>query len=57
LEKETHIWNQRFISYKIVSISITFEKVVEILYCVNLIIIIIIILYCVNLIIIIIIIK
>jgi len=30
-------WNQHFISYKMVPILITFEKVVEILYCVNLI--------------------
>ena len=36
LEKEIHIWNQHFISYKMVPILITFEKVVEILYCVNL---------------------
>ncbi len=36
LEKEIHIWNQHFISYKKVLISITFEKVVEILYCGNL---------------------
>jgi len=33
LQKELHIWNQHFISYKMVPISITFEKVVEVLYC------------------------
>jgi hypothetical protein len=36
LEKELHIWIQHYISYKKVPISITFEKVVEVLYFGNL---------------------
>jgi hypothetical protein len=30
-----HIWNQHFISYKMVPILISFEKVVEVLYFAN----------------------
>jgi len=32
LEKNLHIWNQHFISYKMVPILITLKKVVEVLY-------------------------
>ena len=32
LEKKSHIWNQHFISYKMVPILITFDKVVGVLY-------------------------
>ena len=36
LEKDLRIWNQHFISYKMVPISITFERFVEVRYCGNL---------------------